>query len=166
MSDNDDEHGQRIEKLRNALLGIYALADVGVPDLLVNKTVREAVFFMYEAHNGSKHSAERPHSAAARAFSHSGTNKFKRSVTCDHAIPYTVLRESLRVSVADPEEFAAVLYRYVQYVIITNEENKKLERAGLRHRMPGGAKQDDMLARYQAVGIGFEPEDEGKLRPV
>ena len=56
------------------------------------------------------------------------------------------------------------LKRFVCAVIITREEDDLLSAERLRLKMPEGAKEDDRLARYRAVGIKFKAEDEMKLR--
>jgi hypothetical protein len=57
-----------------------------------------------------------------------------------------------------------ILKRFVCAVIITNEENALLSAAHLRRKMPKGAKPDDRLARYQAVGIKFSSADKSLLK--
>jgi hypothetical protein len=51
------------------------------------------------------------------------------------------------------EAVRAVLERYGVTVLITLDEDRQLNKAGLRNRMPAEWDGSDPLARYKAVGI-------------
>ena len=128
---------------------------------------REAIFFLYEHHDLRKWDETRPHSAAARKRRKTIAGRIKsksHGITYDHAIPITTLRPHLKKAIVSTEAMHRTLKRFVCAVIITREEDDLLSAERLRLKMPEGAKEDDRLARYRAVGIKFKAEDEMKLR--
>ena len=150
---------QRAEAVRQILLQLYSLVDAGMPKSQIRRVVREAIFFLYEGGEAAKWASDRPHSMTARELS-LGKKIY------DHAIPLASLLCKLKKASASPESFHAFLIRYVQGVVITKEEDRRLTSAGLRSRMPSNADPDDKMARYSNVGIAFAPADEAKLRKV
>ena len=158
---------ENIEAVRQISIQLFGLQ---LPQSAINKMARETIFFLYEGGESQKWSYERPHSAAARALHRqalAGRVRFSSAtfpVTYDHAIPLNAINDDMRMATETPEKMSHFLSRYVQGVVILKEENATLSRFKLRSRLPLGARQDDLLARYRAAGIKFEPEDEAKLR--
>lgn len=81
----------------------------------------------------------------------SGTGKSK-NVTVDHAIPVKVLF-ALFWDAETPNDMQAIIDAYA-IAVVTTEENKRLDLAGLRAAMPEGWKLgDDPLARWNQANI-------------
>lgn len=80
----------------------------------------------------------------------------------DHAIPVAVLRDMLfEKRPNSAEEVRKLLLQYFRFGIITDEEDRRLNGAGLRSRMPNGwSESDDVFARYATVRIAGQ-----NLRP-
>jgi hypothetical protein len=95
-------------------------------------------------------------------------NRFKGSregpwcVTYDHAIPLRELRSQILALADQPKALLAFLTANVLGVIITNEENDRLNKS-LRSSMPPGAPPNDLMARYRAAGIEFEADDIARI---
>jgi hypothetical protein len=158
---------QRVEAVRQILIQLYALVDQGMHKKNITRIEREAIFFLYEYPDLRKWDEIRPHSAAARRLRKAieGRVKSKRDgITYDHAIPLATLRCHLKKATIFTEAMQRALERFVCGVIITTEENDRLSENHLRLQMPDGARPDDRLARYHAVGIKFDAADEIKLR--
>jgi hypothetical protein len=156
---------QRVEALRQILLQLYALVDLGMPWAKVRRVAREAIFFLYEGGEALKYHEDRPHSAAARALRKHGKRLYSsHGIRYEHAIPIATLEAELRSATATSEGLCEFLRKFLRTVVITSEEDKKLTAARLARRMPEGAHRYDMLARYRFVGIEFLSEDEAKLR--
>jgi hypothetical protein len=81
-------------------------------------------------------------------------NDLARSMIRDHAVPLAELARKLR-ALDDPTPAAieACLRQFYLVGIITYEQNKKLNDAGLGARMPDGWNGADPYARYTKVGI-------------
>lgn len=90
-------------------------------------------------------------------------SKCKDRFRYDHAIPLCLICNEIGRHVHDVIVFKGFLRVYLQGVVITAEEDGRLNDAGLRMKMPPGSKGNDLLARYRAVGIEFEPDDEARL---
>ncbi len=153
---------ERVEAIRQILIQIYGLLDAGLPAPHIGRIEREVIFFLYESVGLDKLAESRPHSAEARKIRCNPTDKLSRLVTYDHAIPLAMLREGLKKATASQEEMHAFLRRFVRGAIITREEDKRLNQ-GLRRKLPNGAASHDIMARYRAAGIIFEPTDEAML---
>lgn len=78
----------------------------------------------------------------------------------DHAIPVAVLRDMLFHEQPNSiEEIRAFMLKNYSFGIITDEEDRKLNAAGLRSRMPQGwTAADGQFARYEAVGIAAQDQ--------
>jgi DNA-binding NarL/FixJ family response regulator len=90
--------------------------------------LREAIFFFWETRELGKFDAKRRHSAAARALANDRHKRY------DHAMPLRLLLPDV-LTCQTVDELRQVLDR-IQVVIITDEEDQALTRAGLRQRMP------------------------------
>jgi hypothetical protein len=78
-----------------------------------------------------------------------------RRLMKDHAVPVAVLRDILFEEQPNSvEEVRAFLLEHYCFGIITEDEDRKLNAAGLRSRMPEGwTTADQPFARYEKVGI-------------
>jgi hypothetical protein len=158
---------QRVEAVRQILRQLYALEAQGMLPKYITRIEREAIFFLYEHQNSRKWDMARPHSAAARRLHKTITARLKsrrHGITYDHAIPLATLRPYLKKAIISTDAMHRILKRFVCAVIITSEEDARLSEAHLRRKMPKGAKPDDRLARYRAVGIKFSSADESLLK--
>jgi hypothetical protein len=81
----------------------------------------------------------------------------------DHAIPVAVLRDLLFDRQPDSiEQVRAVLLRHYRFGVITEQEDRLLNAAGLRSRMPEGwTPNDGPFARYEKVGIAGQDGGQG-----
>ncbi len=79
----------------------------------------------------------------------------QRSGLCgDHAVPLNVTVRQILQNVDDRNSIDRLVRFGLQFVFITRSEDKKLNAAGLRSKMPEGWTQTDgPFARYDAVGI-------------
>jgi hypothetical protein len=158
---------QRVEAVRQILRQLYTLEDQGMFPKYITRIERETIFFLYEHQNSKKWDMTRPHSAAARGLHETITGRIKsrsHGITYDHAIPLATLRPYLKKAIISTDAMHRILKRFVCAVIITNKEDTLLTEAHLRRKMPKGAKPDDRLARYRAVGIKFSAADESLLK--
>jgi hypothetical protein len=155
----------------NILHELAVLKRSGKPKGLTDKLVRETIFYLFEGGEAEKWSYDRPHSAAARALHDqcrakglrfSGSRSGPWPVTYEHAIPLTHLQADILEAAYSRGNLIELLRRRVCGVIITNEENERLNRLH-RATMPSGADTGDLMARYRAAGITFMPDDERRL---
>jgi hypothetical protein len=81
-----------------------------------------------------------------------------RGLIHEHLVPRKVIREKLH-GLKQPTalDVRRILDRYCIGVVITKDEDKKLDSKGLRSSMPKNWKEtDDRWARYTEVGIEIE----------
>jgi len=80
----------------------------------------------------------------------------RKDVIHDHVIPHSIVMEKL-LSLDPPtnEKIMAILKRFYILCAITKDEDKTLNAAGLRSKMPDGWNEetDSVFARYEAAGI-------------
>jgi len=166
-STNDDA---AVEAVRLILQQLYRLSDLGFGEGKIDRIRREAIFFLYEGGDAAKWDRARPHSLAARALREATKTKgllpltVRKAVTYDHAIPLRCLRAGLREAAETNETMGSFLAHFVKGVVITREENEKLNKLGLRSAMPDGWDPADVMARYRVAEIGFAPVDECAMR--
>lgn len=147
------------------LTELHGLTDKGLDGRRIDRVRREAIFFLHEGGEPAKWRFDRPHSAEARHMHLERKAACRRfpskndMVTYDHAIPLATLWDGLRHSAGDATTLLAFLKRNVIGVVLSRAENDRLNKAGLRSRLPAGSEPDDRMARYLAVGIAFEPAD-------
>lgn len=159
-----------VEAVRLILQQLYRLSDLGFAEGKIDRIRREAIFFLYEGGDAAKWDRARPHSLAARALREVTKGKgllplaVRKAITYDHAIPLRCLRSGLREASGTNETMGSFLAQFVKGVVITREENDKLNKLGLRSTMPEGADVDDLTARYRMAGIEFAAADENVLR--
>lgn len=155
----------------NILHELAVLKRSGAPKGLTDKLFRETIFYLFEGGEAGKWSYDRPHSAAARALHDqcrrkglrfSGSRSGPWPVTYEHAIPLTCLQADILDAAYGRRNLVELLRRRVCGVIITNDENDRLNRLH-RATMPSGAAVGDLMARYRAAGITFTLEDERRL---
>ena len=74
-------------------------------------------------------------------------------VVKDHSVPLLVLREFLRKYAHDLTQLRTLLRRHYHIAAITKDEDRLLDKAKLRARMPTEDWHERPFARYEAVGI-------------
>ncbi len=166
MSGPNVEFDVAIETIRLIIKQSFVLKDV-IPKTNISPIIRQTIFYYYEGGEPGKWLMSRPHSASARAIRRSTSGRFPpldHPMRYEHAIPLILLQSGLRHATVSLDAMRVFLDRYVQGVVLTKFENRLLDDARLTSAMPAGADACDLLARYQAVGIKFEPEDEAALR--
>ena len=126
---------------------------LGMPASCYSKALREPVHFLWERRNGAKDSCVSHRSIAAR-----GLTRATAALVYDHAIPFSYLQNAmLSLEIVEPETIRPLLEALSSAVLITDAENKLLNRLGLQRRMPSGWDGIDALARYTAANIDIEP---------
>jgi hypothetical protein len=152
---------ERIDAVRKILKVLYELPS-DFPQSGINRIERETIFFSYE-NVDHKLAERRPHSLRARRMRGPSAKSLNRFLTYDHAIPLRTLRAGFRAAASTHDALTAFFRRYVRSAIITKEEDQLLTNELWRSAMPKDARADDPMACYRAVGIAFEPNDEGLL---
>ena len=128
---------------------------MGMPAACYSKALREPVYFLWERRNGGKSRAK------FRSRAAQGLNFGKREIVYDHAIPFRYIEaELLDLAEVTPQAVADVLEKKCVVALITTEEDRKLNAAGLSSKMPENWDGLDPLARYKAVGIDLVPGNE------
>lgn len=78
----------------------------------------------------------------------------------EHIIPVSVAMRPIRDKVPGVEELAEAVKNSRLVAIITNKEHARLDKAGLRKKMPEDWDEKDPFARYAHVGIKLRPSPE------
>jgi len=142
----DDE---RLKIIVEAVQYCQRVRAMGMTVAGYDKTVREAIYFVWTRRLGPKANSARYRSPAAV-----GLKWRSREIVYDHAVPYRFERMALMdLTEVTPETVRLVLEKYDVCAIITQEEDARLSAAGLKHSMPPDWDKIDPLARYKAVGI-------------
>jgi hypothetical protein len=74
----------------------------------------------------------------------------------DHSVPVVVLREHIleNRSLWEPQSLEAFLESWYRRGVLTKDQDRQLDEAGLRQRMPSGwTFGNDPFARYTKVGL-------------
>jgi len=89
----------------------------------------------------------------------------RKDVIYEHVVPHSiVMNKLLSLDPLTHKNIMSVLEKYFVICAITKEEDKRLNSAGLRSKMPEGWNEhnDSVFARYETVGISiFNDETEG-----
>jgi len=129
------------------------LQERGVKRSVYNKTLREAIHFLWE----KRHTSNKVKAAAYRSVNARGKTFGKREIVYDHAKPYVETMEKiLNADKLDVDILRKILEDNIIVCIITTEENKRLDSLGLRSVMPEGDDPNDLLSRYKAAEIIIE----------
>lgn len=144
------DDSKRIALIIEAIRYCQRVKAMGMPPTCYSKALREPIHFLWERRAGKSKAA----SAKFRSRNAIGLG-FGGGLLCyDHAIPFKHLAEKL-LSLTDVSDVqvTGVLARFDTIVLITKEEDTRLNAARLAHKMPEGWDGIDPLARYKAVGI-------------
>ncbi len=145
-----EQESQALDLIIEAINYCKKVRDLGMPKSCYAKTLREPIFFLWEKKPKiSKYESSTYKSAASVA-----ATKGPRSLVYDHSIPFNYTLERL-IGLPDVNQqtVRACLSECLITCTITKEEDERLNRAGLRHKMPDDWDGVNPLARYQAVNI-------------
>jgi len=154
------DESKRLELIVEAIRYCQRVRQMGMPPSCFTKALREPIFFLWEC----RRERNKDRVARFRSASTLGVQRGRGALRYDHAVPFKYLQDELlnRQDLAG-ESVRAVLDCYGVAVLITAEDEERLDRAGLRNRMPAGWDGADPLARYKAVGI--ELVENGRSSP-
>jgi hypothetical protein len=143
------EEARRIELIMEAIRYCQRVKAMGMPPSCYAKALREPVYFLWERRAATRLRAAKFCSKAAVGL------RFGRGeLVYDHAVPFNYLQKEL-LSLTDitPESVRDALERFTLCVLITKDENARLNAGGYGRSMPADWDRADVLARYKAVGI-------------
>jgi hypothetical protein len=148
------EETKRLELIAEAVRYCQHVRKMGMPSNSYAKALREPIYFLWERRKGSKLNCAKYRSRAAN-----GLRFGQGLLVYDHAVPVKyLLNDLLGLANVTPEAVRTMLEgkHGPIAVLITKDEDARLSKLGLAHRMPedwGGA---DHLARYRAAEIELE----------
>ncbi len=118
-----------------------------MPLAAYTKALREPVFYLWEKPKGSK-----VRSAKFRSKDAVGLRFGDGRLVYDHAIPFNYLQDRL-LGLRRPNTVSVrkVLNKFCVAALITKREDRRLDAAGYRSKMPKRWNRVDPLARYNAV---------------
>jgi hypothetical protein len=129
----------------------------GMPTGCYTKALREPIHFLWERRIGAgPNQVSGPKECAARFRSRKakGIPFRKGKLVYDHAIPLNYLQDKLlNLSDVAALRIKKLLKKFCIPVLITKKEDRKLDKAHYRERMPDNWNGIDFRARYDAVGI-------------
>lgn len=120
---------------------------------VVSKIIRETSLLATECKmlNGNNKNNAPLISPAALEIKNNGLES--RNLTLEHGVPVSVIsKEVLKLEKPTATDVASVIYSYVALAVITNEEDKRIDKLGLRSKMPNGWNNDKYI-RYKLAGI-------------
>ncbi len=141
---------QRLALIVEAVRYCQRVKAMGMPVSSYSKALREPIYFLWEC----RESKNKEHVAKSRSRASLGIGFGTGELVYDHSVPFKYLQaELLALSEVTVETVATALSRYRAGVLITKEEDARLNAAGYRSKMPKGWDGADHFARYKAVGI-------------
>ena len=122
----DDE--KRLELIAEALRYCQHIKAMGMPSACYSKALRAPVHFLWERRDGKK---VKEHAARFRSKAAAGMHLGGGMLVYDHAMPFNILEaELLRLPEVTVYTVHDILSRYDTVVIITKEEDGRLNRLG------------------------------------
>jgi hypothetical protein len=144
------DDANRIALIIEAIRYCQRVKAMGMPATCYSKALREPIHFLWERRGGKGKAA----SAKFRSRNAMGLRIGGGLLRYDHAIPFKLLvEELLNLTDVSGIQVTSALDRFGTIVLITKEEENRLNTEGLAHQMPEGWDGIDPLARYKAVGI-------------
>lgn len=145
---------KRLELIAEAVQYCQRARSLGMPVNCYSKALREPIHFLWERRGGKTKMACATYRSKAAMGMRSGSGE----LIYDHAIPFNLLHsELLALSDVNPGSIADVLSRHGTVVLITKDENRRLNKGGLGRRLPPGWDNVDHLARYKTANIELVP---------
>jgi len=147
----DMDDTKRLELIVEAVRYCQRVATMGMPSSAYTKALREPIYFLWACRFGSNKISR----AQFRSKAAIGLKYGKRELVGDHAIPFGYQQAAL---LELPEVSTDAVRRILDSnfgvgVLITSQENERLNRAKLKNKMPADWDRVEVLARYKAVGI-------------
>jgi hypothetical protein len=144
------DDAKRIALIIEAVRYCQRVKTMGMPATCYSKALREPIHFLWERRAGKGKAG----SAKFRSRNAIGIRIGGGLLRYDHAIPFKLLvKELLNLTDVSDIQVISVLERFGTIVLITKDEEDRINAKGLGHRMPDGWDGIDPLARYKAVGI-------------
>jgi hypothetical protein len=145
------DDSKRLELIAEAVWYCQRAAAMGMPPSCYTKALREPIYFLWTCRSGRNKAAR----AQFRSKAAIGLIYGKGKLIFDHAVPFKYLQaELLKLSEISTDSVRLVLDSFPSAgVLITKEENQRLNEAGLQSAMPPNWNGADPFARYKAVGI-------------
>jgi hypothetical protein len=144
------DEAKRLALIVEAVRYCQRVRAMGMPASSYTKALREPVHFLWERRGGR--SKER--CARFRSKASVGVRFGSGGLIYDHAVPFSYLqKELLDLPEVTRDSVRDVLEKHCVVVLVTKQENDRLNEAGLGRKMPEGSDGTDTLARYVAVGI-------------
>jgi hypothetical protein len=142
---------KRLKLIVEAVRYCKRVKRMGMPSSSHTKALREPIYFLWTRR---VRGVSKDKLATYRSKAAVGLSRGNGQLIFDHAIPFKLLQqELLELDDVTPEAVRQVLTRHEVIVLITKEEDKLLNEAGLRADMPRLWDRKNPLARYRAVGI-------------
>lgn len=146
---------QRLTLILEAANYCRKVNDMGMPRSAFSKSLREPIHFLWE----KRKSPNKEKAAEFRSVQSVGLKLGERKLVYDHAVPFKIVMEKiLAAKELTLPILRDILEKHIVTCIITEQENKMLNKAGLGHKMPDDWDRSDSLARYKAVGINIVGE--------
>jgi hypothetical protein len=144
---------KRLQLIAEAVRYCQRVAGMGMPPSCYSKALREPIYYLWDSRErGSKDDRAKFRSRAAVGLKRGGGK-----LQTDHAIPFKYLQVNLlALTDVTADSVRAALEKLEKFtitVLITEEENRRLNARGYRSAMPDDWDGIDPLARYKAVGI-------------
>jgi hypothetical protein len=108
--------------------------------------LRQAIFCFWESREFHKFDSRRPRSVMA-------LKNPAQAVSYDHVIPMSIVADKLLTGEISHGAIREILDKWVLACVITKDEDRHLDRLGLRQEMPRDWDGADLFARYKAAGI-------------
>ena len=134
---------QMLTCLRNAVLNAQAHQKAGDPTRIYSQYIRYALN-QFDEQEG------------VRRVSRKASGKVRPEIVHDHSIPHKfILNKLLSIKNVTNKAVKEVVVKYYRLGVITKEENKILNKMGLRSEMPEGWDENNgsVYARYEIAGI-------------
>ncbi len=152
MENKAIDETKRLQLIAEALRYCQRVAAMGMPPACYAKALREPIFFLWTCW------AKRNKAACAQFRSKAavGLAYGNGELVFDHAIPFKYTQDALlNLSEVSTDTVRRVLLDTFASiaVLVTKEENQRLNRDGLKRAMPPDWNGTDPLARYRAVDI-------------
>ena len=123
---------------------------MGMPASCYTKALREPIFFLWEL----RFTKKKIEAAQYRSKAAVGMTYGKGELMYDHCVPFNYLQdELLGIELITTDSVSKVLERHGATCLITKDEDKALNDAGLSQKMPRGWDEKNHLARYHSVNI-------------
>jgi len=148
---------ERLTLITEAVCYCQRVKAMGMPATAYTKALREPIYFLWECRDALT-KEQRPKYRSRQSL---GIRFGGGSLVYDHAVPFRYLQEEpLALCAPCTDSVGNILNRHGVVVLITEQEDRLLRKAGYGSRMPEGWDGLDPFARHEAVGIELVPNPE------